>query len=228
MLVAAGTPAVAVAGWVAVDVGDTVTSYVDPSTIRRTGDMVKLWGLNDNKSADTLEGKRYMSYRWHNEYNCADQRSRSLYHSAHAGSMGRGEVIFLGAGDHQWTPVAPGSVGARILKIACVTKTVVAGWVETSRNEFFTTYADFSTIRRTGNGVTVWELIDSKAIDFGTTSTPPVSFKLHKEYDCQGRVRVLSGKEYSAGMGRGKSTGIGPREWQTADPPAEIVLACGK
>ena len=65
-----------------------------------------------------------------------------------------------------------------------------------------TVYVDTDTIRRNGDRVTMWELLDYKTmITFGGKSF--LSIKELSEYDCAGeRHRVNSLVEYSGNMGK--------------------------
>jgi hypothetical protein len=70
----------AYAEWVSVaksnQAGSTV--YVDPGTIRRKGDLVKMWHLFDNKTAETYRANSVLSIKGQNQYDCADERTRVL------------------------------------------------------------------------------------------------------------------------------------------------------
>src|ERR1043165_6247663 len=61
----------AYAAWVCGDDEAEMTVYVDPDTIRRHGDLVKRWHLNDRK---TVEG--YGSIKSQREYDCPHQFSK--------------------------------------------------------------------------------------------------------------------------------------------------------
>ncbi len=52
------------ADWVEVNRDEISTIYADPTTIRRAGDIVKMWSVFDYKKAETTsDGKPYMSSR---------------------------------------------------------------------------------------------------------------------------------------------------------------------
>ena|SRR2546430_7958131 len=62
LLVLSSAPAYA--EWVAVGTTDDgMTTYADPDTISRKGDLVKMWALYDFKTIHTVEGKSYLSYK---------------------------------------------------------------------------------------------------------------------------------------------------------------------
>jgi hypothetical protein len=68
-----------------------------------------------------------------------------------------------------------------------------------------TVYVDPESIRREGNLVTIWQLIDFRWMQ-GNPRGPHrfLSTKTHKQFDCvEKRVRLLAFTEFSRGMGIG-------------------------
>lgn len=68
-----------------------------------------------------------------------------------------------------------------------------------------TVYVDPESIRREGNLVTIWQLIDFRWMQ-GNPRGPHrfLSTKTHKQFDCvEKRVRLLAFTEFSRGMGTG-------------------------
>jgi len=106
----------AYAEWVFVSGDDEagMTVYVDPDTIRRQGDFVKMSHLSDRK---IMEG--YGSIKTQREYDCAAARHRLLAASIFSGHMGQGELLEDNSKEGQWIPVAPGSSGQALWKFAC-------------------------------------------------------------------------------------------------------------
>ena len=104
------------AGWVIVSSDDEtgMTVYVDQDTIRRNGDLVKMWHLSDRK---TTEG--YGSIKTQREYDCAAARHRLLAASIFSGHMGGGKVLEDNVNEGQWISVAPESSGQALWKFAC-------------------------------------------------------------------------------------------------------------
>ncbi len=110
----------AYAEWVEVgDNGAGVTVYVNPDTIRRKGDLVKMWHLFDHKTAGTYQGKPYFSIRAQRQYDCADERSRVLAETGLSDNMGKGEVVYIITGEGKWRPVGPDTVALGLWKVAC-------------------------------------------------------------------------------------------------------------
>lgn len=52
--------------------------YVDPSTVHRTGDLVKVLVLYDFKLVQAIKGKSYLSATWQQQFDCAEHPSRHL------------------------------------------------------------------------------------------------------------------------------------------------------
>ncbi|MEP6960265.1 MAG: surface-adhesin E family protein [Nitrospirota bacterium] len=86
---------------------------------------------------------------------------------------------------------------------------VYAEWVAIEKDYLSpglqTLYVDPDTIRREGNLVTLWQLIDFKWMQ-GSARGPArfLSTKTHKQFDCaEKRVRLLAFTEFSRQMGTG-------------------------
>ena len=84
-----------------------------------------------------------------------------------------------------------------------------AEWVAVEKDYLLpglqTVYVDPESIRREGNLVTIWQLIDFKWMQ-GNPRGPHrfLSTKTHKQFDCAGkRVRLFAFTEFSRGMGTG-------------------------
>lgn len=95
-------------------------TYVDPATIRKSGNMAKMWMLFDFKTTQVLGGDRYLSVKSQQEYDCKDERDRTLYFMYQTGNMGNGGVIQSSDGTPgKWTPVPPGSFREALWNYAC-------------------------------------------------------------------------------------------------------------
>lgn len=107
--------------WVALGTTDDgITTYADPGTIRRKGDLVKMSALYDFKTIRTVEGKSYLSYKVQREYDCAEERIRYLAFTFFSGNMGSGKVVPTTSDEQQKSePVQPDSIGLTLFKAAC-------------------------------------------------------------------------------------------------------------
>lgn len=95
------------------------TVYFDPDTIRRNGDLVKMWTLHDYKTTQTHEGKSFLSAKTQIQFDCAEERMRILAYWVISGSMGRGEVVTHYSDEGEWEPIPPRSRGQSLWEVAC-------------------------------------------------------------------------------------------------------------
>ncbi len=105
-----------------------------------------------------------------------------------------------------------------------------------------TVYVDPDTIRREGNLVTIWQLIDFKwmqgNVGMGRLGYGPhrfLSTKTHKQFDCaEKRLRLLAFTEFSRHMGTGIAANgyVDEDNWIPVEPDsinqALWEVACGK
>jgi len=113
---------------------------------------------------------------------------------------------------------------------------VYAEWVSVSviDQAGVTIYVDSETIRRKGDRVNVWELIDYKTIQT-MAGTSYLSARVQREYDCVGDLqRTLAQTKLSGNMGSGKVilTDSDEQKWEPVDPGSIgkrlWKFACGK
>jgi len=107
-----------------VEIGETeekdLTVYADPTTIRKTGNTVKMWSLDDYKSVRNTLGLMNLSSRSLNEYDCKEKQVTMHFLYVHSGNMGRGEAVQIN-GEYccWWSHVSPESMGEILWKFAC-------------------------------------------------------------------------------------------------------------
>ena len=109
------------AEWTAVSFSDKQTTYADLSTIRKSGNKVKMWRLYDRKVAETVAAnKPFLSIAGQDEYDCKEEISRTLTFTFYSKNMGAGEVVHNSRNLHEEPePILPGSVAATLFKVAC-------------------------------------------------------------------------------------------------------------
>ena len=91
--------------------------YHDPATIRKEGNMRRVWELQDFK--ERRKGGE-MSFRLRSEYDCKQERHRFLYLSGHDEPMAGGTVLSSDDADQpQWESIAPGTNAEFMLNIVC-------------------------------------------------------------------------------------------------------------
>lgn len=109
----------AMAEWTPVDKNDYMDVYVDFATIHKTGDIVKMWSLNNFKAAQTGTSGKYLSASSQDEYDCKKEQNRLLAQSEYSGNMQGGIVIFADSEPGGWKPVTLNSAREALWKVAC-------------------------------------------------------------------------------------------------------------
>jgi hypothetical protein len=114
----------AYAEWMAVGGNEEagVTVYADPGTIRRKGNLVKVWHLNDFKTVQIVNGISYLSVKAQHEYDCTKDRERIIALTKFSANMGSGKVVYKDSNKRKWKSGAPGSVSHDLGKLACSKK----------------------------------------------------------------------------------------------------------
>ena len=109
------------AEWVLVSGDDAagLAVYVDPATIRRNGNLAKMWQLYDYKTVQTVAGDSLLSMKRFNEYDCMDERTRMLGYTWFSGNMGSGNVVYSTSEQQPWEPAVPRSINRSLWKVAC-------------------------------------------------------------------------------------------------------------
>ena len=96
--------------------------YVDTATLRRNGNLAKMWQLYDYKTVQTVAGDSLMSMKRFNEYDCTEERTRMLGYTWFSGNMGNGNVVYSTTEQLPWEPVAPRTINRTLWKVACEKK----------------------------------------------------------------------------------------------------------
>jgi len=105
------------ADWVPVAGNATAEVYVDLTSVRKDGNLRKVWKLMNFKQRDKFG---YMSYRSRGEYDCKEERYRFLAIIAHTNAMGEGGVGYNEPfPPSPWREIAPGNSDEDILKLVC-------------------------------------------------------------------------------------------------------------
>lgn len=99
--------------------------YADYSTIKKSGNIVKMWEMWDFKKTQIAESRNYLSVKMLDEFDCENETQKLLAYSEHSKNMGYGDVV-RSDGDagkiSKSEYVPPGSIGKGLLEIACVKK----------------------------------------------------------------------------------------------------------
>jgi hypothetical protein len=108
------------AAWVEVGGNEHTSTYADAETIRKSGNAVRMWHLVDHTKARAIAGiKPYLSIKMLDEYDCAQERTRTLSLSLHSGNMGEGELLGTVNTPGDWRPVPPDTLVETLSAFAC-------------------------------------------------------------------------------------------------------------
>lgn len=116
MMLIMGVAQPAWAEWTKVATVEDAVVYIDAATIRKDGNLRRVWELQDMKQRNT---NGMMSSRALSEYDCAEEKRRNLAISAHTGPMASGETIGSFNITTEWVYIAPHSIDSTIFKIVC-------------------------------------------------------------------------------------------------------------
>jgi hypothetical protein len=92
----------ACAEWHLLDRNSNATVYIDLETISRTGDIVRVWVLDDLKTPHTRGLSSFSSVRAQEEHDCSRERFRLVALEQFAGNMGTGDSIYKKSGESPW------------------------------------------------------------------------------------------------------------------------------
>jgi hypothetical protein len=95
------------------------TVYVDPTTIRRNRNLVKMWQLYDYKTVQSVAGIGFLTAKEQWEFDCAAMRSRVLALEEFSGNMGSGTEVYTNSEVGKWILVMPDSIGEIVWNVAC-------------------------------------------------------------------------------------------------------------
>jgi hypothetical protein len=111
----------AYAEWIKVSESDEAgkTVYVDPTTIRRNSNLVKMWQFYDYKTVQTVGSIRFLTAKEQWEFDCAEERSRVVARKEFSGNMGSGTMVSTNSQVGKWVPVIPDSIGRTVWEVAC-------------------------------------------------------------------------------------------------------------
>jgi len=107
------------AEWVQYDYEATFVAYADLSTIRKKGKMATMWVMITYTEPRVTAGTSQHSVKFHEEYDCAEGRSRPVATVAYSLAHGEGGVVFSDTEPSAWSPVVPGTRSELVWRIAC-------------------------------------------------------------------------------------------------------------
>jgi hypothetical protein len=108
------------ADWTLVTDNDNGTKfYIDYSTIRKDGNLRKVWEVTDFKNPETFNGLVYLSVRARAEYDCKEERKRTLTTTAHSGLRTQGSIVWRDELPSNWNDAPPRSAMLEMLQRVC-------------------------------------------------------------------------------------------------------------
>jgi hypothetical protein len=194
-----------IAGWIEAGVSDDehLTVFANRETIRKQGSKVKMWSLSNLKNPQLLGGKPYLSSKEQVEYDCGEERARSLATSFHSDHMGEGSLVYSDSVPGKWEPVFPDSLGEALYSVACIEKTPGEGWTVIDSNTVSIIYVNPTTIIKERGKSRMWSMWDFRKPQRAGKSSI-LSSKSETEYDCYNkRSRLLGSTLYSGNFGAG-------------------------
>ena len=224
------------AEWELVGKKAAYTLYIDSRSIRRAGDVAKMWAMFDYRSVQSIGEHSVRSIGYDFQFNCGEASIDRGPELRYAEPMGRGTpVAARPATDAAWIPVAAGTLAETMWDIACLLHAPDRWeYVGSHRDERY--YYDPTVIHKAGEISKVRLLIDRGAPRAGGKGATYLSTKLLYTYNCQEdthRPGVTADYDGRMGTGRlvrysaGKSSAYA-RLHLSATIATTWELACGK
>lgn len=107
------------AAWLRVMDSDSSIGYIDPTTIKNSNNIVRVWSLYDYKSPKVISNETSNSFKALYEFNCKDDKSRTLASAFYSGNMGSGKLNYTGQKLSEWEYIIPDTVISAIYKLVC-------------------------------------------------------------------------------------------------------------
>lgn len=119
--------------------------------------------------------------------------------------------------------------------LSVISTSVMAEWTYISSNNDVDYYVDKTEIRKEGNMVKMWELVDYKLPQKDSAVAPYLSARTYSEYDCnEARARIKELSSFRGNMLKGEllQTVQGEGNWSYIPPDTVFKdlweIACGK
>jgi hypothetical protein len=112
----AAQPWLAFAEWEAVDENFLAVVYIDPDKVRASSVYPQAWHLIDLRERAKTGAMSRLALM---EYDCHDQRRRTLAFASKSEAMGEGKTLFTSAVSTPWKPVSGDTVAEKVLGMLC-------------------------------------------------------------------------------------------------------------
>ena len=109
-------PWLALADWEAVDENFLAVVYIDPDKVRASSVYPQAWHLIDLRERAKTGAMSRLALM---EYDCHDQRRRTLAFASKSEAMGEGKTLFTSAVSTPWKPGSGDTVAEKVLGMLC-------------------------------------------------------------------------------------------------------------
>ena len=109
-------PWLALADWEAVDENFLAVVYIDPDKVRASSVYPQAWHLIDLRERAKTGAMSRLALM---EYDCHDQRRRTLAFASKSEAMGEGKTLFTSAVSTPLKPVSGDTVAEKVLGMLC-------------------------------------------------------------------------------------------------------------
>jgi hypothetical protein len=109
-------PWLALADWEPVDENFLAVVYIDPDKVRASSVYPQAWHLIDLRERAKTGAMSRLALM---EYDCHDQRRRTLAFASKSEAMGEGKTLFTSAVSTPWKPVSGDTVAEKVLGMLC-------------------------------------------------------------------------------------------------------------
>ncbi len=105
--------------WEKVGEANGATLYVNPDTIERDGDTVKVWSLLDYRTSQSFDRSSYLSAKLQDDFNCQEGKVRILNGRYYPMNWGYGPSINKEGIVSEWSPIVPNSKEVLLFNYTC-------------------------------------------------------------------------------------------------------------
>jgi hypothetical protein len=106
-----------------IEVGETRNAvfFIDPTTLKKERNLVKIWTMRDLKEIafSSTANVSYLSDRTYAEFNCKEEKYRQLNFYWYSENKGGGQVVFISDTPSKSIQIPPGSITSIIMKAVC-------------------------------------------------------------------------------------------------------------
>lgn len=109
----------AIADWIKISEYNDISHFVDLTTARKDGNIVKMWTMFDSEKTIKTKYDEFMSMKTLYEFDCKEMQLRSIDSTSYSENMGRGKVVLNNPNPGKWRYISPESAGHRYWRVVC-------------------------------------------------------------------------------------------------------------